>query len=395
MELNGGKLVLTEAPKWEIQRVGYLGLDNMHGFMKRDTEYYQKTILEQINRPVERRCPFAKTSIEVTELLCDYWDISTGYTTSTSFQPLLLSFEKIHYITIKSFFRMWHEMEATLEDFPKVSALVRSQLKFALRDEATKQLYEFEKDMLEAEYKVIRDRQLKELELGDDLLSKTPVRNLRGRLYTESYEFVKSQRIRCLLLGAWFQILTPAPLSTGAPNYGRRSYSNKKWRFYRLSPNIKFLHYGDFMEKGDIKNGVEDLPERIDLTLVTDIMTGGYSNQLAMLSGSPPRTKSNTGSQDLTFSLMSGAETSLADFVAPNHTQYSEWTDGFNMLFDKNIGSKDTAEYIHVLTEIGVKVKLLDLSGECVEIPQTVQVPSELPVIGPNGHGFFYDDPFA
>jgi engulfment and cell motility protein 1 len=67
-------------------------------------------------------------------------------------------------------------MEASVDDFPKVSALVRSQLKFALRDEATKQLYEFEKDMLEVEYKVIRDRQLKELELGDDLLSKTPVR---------------------------------------------------------------------------------------------------------------------------------------------------------------------------------------------------------------------------
>ncbi|CAG8558682.1 3097_t:CDS:10 [Ambispora leptoticha] len=384
----------TEAPKWEIQRVGYLGLDNMHSFMKRDTEYYQKTLLEQINRPVERRCPFAKTSIEVTELLCDYWDVSTGYTTSTSFQPLLLSFEKIHYITVKSFFRMWHEMEATVEDFPKVSALVRSQLKFALRDEATKQLYEFEKDMLEVEYKVIRDRQLKELELGDDLLSKTPVRNLRGRLYAESYEFVKSQRIRCLLLGAWFQILTPTTVPSGNQNHGRRSYSNKKWRFYRLSPNIKFLHYGDFMDKCEVRDGLEDLPERIDLTLVTDVITG-YSNQLSSVSGSPPRTKSLHSTNDLTFSLMSGPDTSLADFAALNHIQYSEWTDGFNMLFDKNIGSRDTAEFIHVLTEIGVRVKLLDLSGERVEIPQTVEVPSELPVVGPNGRGFFYDDPFA
>ncbi|CAJ0765093.1 18798_t:CDS:2, partial [Entrophospora sp. SA101] len=177
-------------------------------------------ILEQINRPAERRCPFAKTSIEATELLCDYWDISTG-----------------------SFFRLWNEMEATSDDFPKVSALVRSQLKFALKDEVTKQLYEFEKDMLEVEYKVIRDRQLKELELGDDLLSKTPVRNLRSKLYTESYEFVKQQRIKCLLRGDW-------------------SLSSKKWRFYRLSPNAKFLHYCDFTEKSYIREGIEDLPER-------------------------------------------------------------------------------------------------------------------------------------
>uniref|UniRef100_U9SWR1 Uncharacterized protein n=2 Tax=Rhizophagus irregularis TaxID=588596 RepID=U9SWR1_RHIID len=102
---------------------------------------------EQHNRPAERSCPFAKTSIEA-ELLCDYWDVSTEYIT------------------------LWNEIEAMVDDFPKVSALVRSQLKFALRDEAIKQLYEFEKDMLEVEYKVIRDRKLKELELDDDLLSK-------------------------------------------------------------------------------------------------------------------------------------------------------------------------------------------------------------------------------
>ncbi|CAJ0870506.1 13165_t:CDS:2 [Entrophospora sp. SA101] len=303
----------TEAPKWEIQRVGYLGLENMHGFVKKDKEYYQKIILEQINRPAERRCPFAKTSIEATELLCDYWDISTG-----------------------SFFRLWNEMEATSDDFPKVSALVRSQLKFALKDEVTKQLYEFEKDMLEVEYKVIRDRQLKELELGDDLLSKTPVRNLRSKLYTESYEFVKQQRIKCLLRG-----------DCG----NRRSLSSKKWRFYRLSPNAKFLHYCDFTEKSYIREGIEDLPER-----------------------------------NLKFSLMSGPDTTLADFLAVDMVQFSEWTDGFNMLFDKNIGCKDTAEFIQVLTEIGVKVKLLDLSGERVEIPQSVEVPDELPIIDKNGN---------
>ncbi|RGB42768.1 ELMO/CED-12 family-domain-containing protein [Rhizophagus diaphanus] len=396
----------TEAPKWEIQRVGYLGLENMHGFMKKDIDDYQKTILEQHNRPAERRCPFAKTSIEVTELLCDYWDVSTGYTTSTSFQPLLLAFEKIHYITVKSFFRLWNEMEATVDDFPKVSALVRSQLKFALRDEATKQLYEFEKDMLEVEYKVIRDRQLKELELGDDLLSKTPVRNLRSRLYTESYEFVKNQRIKCLLIGDWFQITTTTNVpSNSTTNLGKKTMINKKWRFYRLSPNLKFLHYSDFLEKTFIRDGIEDLPERIDLSLVTDIMTGP-SPQIASTIGSPPKAISkhlstniiitnNNLSQDLTFSLMSGPDTVLTEFIARDYTQYSEWTDGLNMLFDKNINSKDTAEYIHILTEIGVKVKLLDLSGEKVEIPQNIEVPNKLPIIGTGGSGFYYDDPFS
>ena len=37
---EGGNGFTTEAPKWEIQRVGYLGLENMHGFMKKDIDDY-------------------------------------------------------------------------------------------------------------------------------------------------------------------------------------------------------------------------------------------------------------------------------------------------------------------------------------------------------------------
>lgn len=42
-----------------------------------DTHYTQM-ILEQIHRPDGRRCQFAKVSIEVTDLLCSYWNVSTG-----------------------------------------------------------------------------------------------------------------------------------------------------------------------------------------------------------------------------------------------------------------------------------------------------------------------------
>ncbi|CAG8734492.1 10337_t:CDS:2, partial [Rhizophagus irregularis] len=49
-------------------------------------------------------------------------------------------------------FQLWNVMEVTVDD-----------ISFALRDEAIKQLYEFEKDMLKVEFKVIRDEQLKEL----------------------------------------------------------------------------------------------------------------------------------------------------------------------------------------------------------------------------------------
>ncbi|KAK9708299.1 hypothetical protein K7432_009717 [Basidiobolus ranarum] len=152
------------------------------------------------NRHFEHCCPFAKMCIEVIELLCDYWNINVSYTTAV--QPLLLVFDNVHDITVKAFFRMWTEMKATFTDFAKVSVLIRSQIFFTLKDEPQIYLYQFEQSMLEVPYHVVRERQLEELEQEDDFLSKLAVRNLRERLYKESYQFVKEKRISCLLNGA-------------------------------------------------------------------------------------------------------------------------------------------------------------------------------------------------
>ena len=61
------------------------------------------------------------------------------------------------------------------------------------------------------------------------------------------------------MIGDWFQIIS------ATNDLGKRTTINKKWRFYRLSPNTKFLHYNDFPEKTFIRDGVEDLPERSKL----------------------------------------------------------------------------------------------------------------------------------
>lgn len=50
------------------------------------------------------------------------------------------------------------------------------RVKLALRNENTRQWHEVEHDFVEAEYREVRDRQMKELEDEDDLMSKVPVR---------------------------------------------------------------------------------------------------------------------------------------------------------------------------------------------------------------------------
>lgn len=89
-----------------------------------------------------------------------------------------------------------------------------------------------------------------------------PNSHLRGRLYLESYEFVRSQRISCLQEGAWFRV--PAPAGFGSK---REKQQVKLWRFYRLAANRKLLHYVEKAERGPIRPGLDDLPERSESSL--------------------------------------------------------------------------------------------------------------------------------
>lgn len=49
-------------------------------------------------------------------------------------------------------------------------------MKVGLRSENVRPWHEVEHDFLECEYKAVRDRQMQELEMEDDLLSKVPIR---------------------------------------------------------------------------------------------------------------------------------------------------------------------------------------------------------------------------
>ena len=229
-----------------------------------------------------------------------------------------------------------------------------------------------EQDFSDCEYRSVRDRQMKELEQEDDLLSKTPVRNLRTKLFKESKEFVRQQRIHCLLQGAWF--LNAVPVSAPGPRRPAR-----QWRFMRLvrspflsllrfSPlkdsafflqdnSLKHLHYVDSQSKFPVRNGLEDLPERVDIALITEIATANCA----------PPSDGTTGGQSLvasplSFSLLT-PEGSLADAIAPDVSRWADWTDGLNMLRrdSGHVASKETADFIQALTEIGLKIKLLGM----------------------------------
>lgn len=92
------------------------------------------------------------------------------------------------------FLRMWNESGSSVVDFTRIVALTRSQyvnvplppspdlplsrVGVALRRENVRPWHEVEQDFLESDYQAVRERQMKELEEEDDLLSKVPVRSV-------------------------------------------------------------------------------------------------------------------------------------------------------------------------------------------------------------------------
>ena len=94
---------------------------------------------------------------------------------------------------------------------------------------------------------------------------------------------------------------------------------------------------------------------------------------------------------DLCFSLVGNRDSenlSHIDFICDSIVKYSEWIDGLNMFLDKNISSKSTAKYIQQLTDINLKLCLLELGSERVEIPV---IPPEIPAV-PTDYQFFYEE---
>jgi engulfment/cell motility protein 1 len=199
--------------------------------------------------------------------------------------------------------------------------------------------------------------------------------------------------------------------------------SAKRWRYYKLSPSKKALQFGDFSDRiAPIIKDYDKLPNKIDLSGVVEIRTVRKPSNVGSMSlfpmppTSPSTLPTNTttaataatttantttmnntmattydtsSGASLAFALYNDSYTPLAEFICATSEQASEWKDGFSMLMDKGITSKETAEYLHSLTEIGVKVKLLQIAGDRVEVPHgSLEVP---PIPYGSGARFYYD----
>jgi engulfment/cell motility protein 1 len=128
------------------------------------------------------------------------------------------------------------------------------------------------------------------------------------------------------------------------------------------------MHYVDSAVQFPVRAGLEDLPERIEIGQITEVATGTCAPPPHALRDTDLPQNSPLTPSPLSFSLLSANHGSLADQIAPDPQRWADWTDGLNMLRRDggHVASRETAEFVQALTEIGLKIKLL---GDCSSSP--------------------------
>ena len=264
----------SESPSWDFQEMGYLGMMDLTDYVRKYQDEFQKMLLEESTKPFEQRCPVARASLSVTSILYEHFEVDKSDTEDAKsylvlesrsnfdkvFKPPLLHWSKLHVAGLHAFFRLWKATGAAEEDLAKIVELVRILIESVVGGASrTKDVQEIEEELGEFEYERLRELQMELLELTYEDAWGQHLRQVRDELHHEALQFVKEQRIRCLLQGAWF------PNEQGHKPEGVKQDPKRlapgQYRYVQLSHNRRFLHYADF-ESMDHTPELESLPDK-------------------------------------------------------------------------------------------------------------------------------------
>lgn len=351
---------------------GLLPLHTMVYFARKHQEQYVRVVLENLSRGEDYECPFARASIALTKMLCEVLEINSEPPSDTGkdYYPIFFTmdfaFEEFFCICIQLLNKTWKEMRATSGDFNRVMQVVKDQICRALGEKHLS-MEMFKTNVFSLGFSQILKILQEEIHARNIMeLRAKPVVELREQVLPDLKEIVKQQRLDQLIQGALFD---KAP--------GRTRARERFW-YCRLSPNLKFLHYGDCQE-GQAPS-LENLPNKLPIAKITNLLVGKDC----------PHTKDSKFKKayaSLCFSLMYETESDEKhlDFIATNQPMYAIWTDGLATLLNKEMLSPESHEELETLLNMEMKLRLLDL--ENISIPET---PPPIPAEPPN-FNFVYD----
>ncbi|XP_073522759.1 engulfment and cell motility protein 3 [Phyllobates terribilis] len=345
---------------------GLLALDNMVYFSTRWPSAYSRFVLENSSREDKHICPFARSSIHLTLILCEI--LQVGEAASETGQDFLTLFyaqdhflQELFCVCIQLLNKTWKEMRAAQEDFDKVMHVVKDQISRTLGHAPTS-LEFFRTKISSLNYSEILRRRQEERLNQDEALS-PPVMDLRKQLEPELRNLITQHRLHYLCEGTKFRKVSS------------RRRQDKLW-FCRLSPNHKVLHYGDVEDNID-NPPIEMLAQKISVADMKFVLTG---------KDCPHMREKNSGKQhkdlvDQAFSVCYDVDSCL-NFIAPSSTDFCLWLDGLNALLGREMPSERTRTDLDLLLNTELKLRLLDL--------ENVPVPDQPPPVPPRPKNYDY-----
>ncbi|BCR92319.1 ELMO/CED-12 family protein [Aspergillus chevalieri] len=398
----------SENPVSEFDGTGFLGMMDLADYVRNYSDEFQKMLLEQSTKSAEQRCPIARASLTVTSILYDHFEVdksdmedAKSYLIMDSqsnldrvFRPLLLHWTRLHVAGLHAFFRLWKATGSEVEDFDKIAELVRILIESVVGGAPrTKDVQDVEGELAEFDYRRLRELQMEILELTYEDVWGQHLRQVRDELHHEALQFVKEQRIRCLLQGAWFFNGNPPKSETGS------SFSKSTYRYAQLSHNRRYLHFGDFDTTGNRRPDLDALPDKIDLSTVSSVV----SNVSAAPDDAPSTVKTTprqpVSSTKITIhgyvpsGTAAGAQKShnrarstsratqkevvLLTLRPQSISTASEWLDGLLMLLNQQPITAETNKLIDLVSNYGLKIRLLNIRfDDAVFVGEAPQVPS-------------------
>ncbi|XP_032897923.1 engulfment and cell motility protein 2 isoform X1 [Amblyraja radiata] len=348
---------------------GMLALDNMLYLAKLHQDMYIRIVLENSSREDKHECPFGRSSIELTKMMCEILQVGELPNEGCNeYHPMFFThdraFEEFFCVCIQLLNKTWKEMRATSEDFNKVMQVVREQITRSLSTKPNS-LDQFKNKVRCMSYsEILRLRQSERMSQDD--FQSPPIIELREKIQPEVVELIKQQRLNRLCEGTSFRKVS------------NRRRQDKFW-YCRLSLNHKVLHYGDLDENPQGEVAFESLQEKLPVADIKAVVTGKDCPHMREKSA----LKQNKEVQELAFSILHDPDEAL-NFIAPNKYEYCIWTDGLNALLGKEMTSELTKNDLDTLLSMELKLRLLDL--ENIQIPEAPPpIPKE-----PSSYDFVY-----
>ncbi|KAL7960523.1 ELMO/CED-12 family domain-containing protein [Trichoderma compactum] len=373
----------TESPAQDFDVTGYLGMMDLTDYVRKNEDRFQKLLLEQATKPLHERCPIARASLAVTMMLYEHFDVDKadmedmkGYQGVDTkdydrvFRPLLLQWPRLHIAGLHAFFRVWKATAAVQEDFEKVAELVRILIeRVAGQSPRTSDVIEVEDELQEYDIARLRELQMELLEMSFEETWGKHLYQVRDVLKQEALQFVKEQRVRCLLQGAWFHRPASQRDETG---------EKKPWRFAKLSHNRRYLHYTDFEKQMAQDPGLNSLQEKIDLTTISSVVSNvsaSTDDSKTTASGATIQNITSGGEKSTTkitiYSFVNPADAVTGNADAKeqpilalwptSHSVASEWLDGMLMILNQAPITAETSKLVNLVGGYGLKIRLLNV----------------------------------